>query len=130
MDLIPDKSDLEFLSPDDSDLFSHNYNYINSIKLFPRIEYHVNLYKPESNEFNSLYFVLFCYDLNCFVMILNEHLQSLILIVYRVPSDTECIIVKGFFDQRTALEWFEGGLKVCRIIEFCHNNLTTPYATM
>ena len=72
------------------------------------------------NQMNLIHYILYCS-----VMILNEHLQSLILIVYRVPSDTECIIVKGFFDQRTVLEWFEGGLKVCRIIEFCHNNFAT-----
>ena len=44
-------------------LISYFYNYLNSIKLYPRIEYHVNSYKPVSIEFNSLYFVLFCYEL-------------------------------------------------------------------
>ena len=68
------------------------------------------------NHMNLIHYIQYCSDTN-----LNEHLESLIVFVYRIPIDMENIAMKSFDNQYVVFIWLKG---------LVPKNLTAPYAMM
>ena len=68
------------------------------------------------NQMSLIHYISYCS-----VLILNEHLESLIVFVYRIPIDMENIAMKSFDNQYVVFIWLKG---------LVPKNLTAPYAMM
>ena len=68
------------------------------------------------NQMSLIHYISYCS-----VLILNEHLESLIVFAYRTPIDMENITMKSFDNQYIVFKCLKG---------LVPKNLTAPYATM